>query len=170
MKLVECTKERHGQAILAIYNDAILNTVATYDCAPWTIERVYEHMDDHARHGWPWFGFEDDAGALMGFGTYGDFRPWEGYRFTIEHSVYVARAFRHRGVGMKILQELEARATRQGFHVMVACIDGGHVASIRLHERAGFTLCGRLPETGYKFNAWRDIVFYDKILGSGMQK
>lgn len=166
MKAIDCTPERHGEAIRAIYNDAILNTVALYDYAPRSIERVREQMEAHARAGFPWIGFEDEHGALMAFGTYGEFRAWEGYKYTVEHSVYVNRRFRRRGLGLLVLQELEARARKQGLHVMVGCIDSGHVASIRLHEKAGFALCGRLPQTGFKFGVWRDILFYDKILTS----
>lgn len=164
MNLVECTKERHAAAIRDIYNDVILNTPANYDAKARTLEQVCAHMDEHARGGYPWFGFEDDNGTLAAFGTYGAFRGWEGYRFTVELSVYVARPFRGRGLGLAVMREIEARARKQGLHVLVGCIDGGNVASVRLHERAGYAFCGRLPETGFKFGRFRDILFYDKIL------
>jgi phosphinothricin acetyltransferase len=113
--------------------------------------------------GYPVLVAHDEHG-VAGFGTFADFRPWPGYRFTVEHTLHVRADARGRGLGTQLLQALMQRARALGKHVMVAGVDADNAASIRLHERCGFAPAGRLREVGYKFDRWLDLVFLQRAL------
>ena len=105
----------------------------------------------------------DDTGVI-GFASFGDFRAWPGYRFTVEHSVHVRADRRSRGVGTALLTPLLARAAALGKHVMIAGIDADNTGSIRLHERLGFVEVAHFRQVGFKFGRWLDLVFLQRYL------
>ena len=164
MKVVQCEQKRHGAAILAIFNEAIINSTALYDYKPRTMEVMTTWFDAKAKGKFPVIGIENDAGELMAFGSYGTFRAWPAYKYSVEHSVYVDSRFRGRGLGKRALQEVIAAAQGQGYHVLVGVIDASNSISIRLHERLGFTHSGTLRQAGFKFGRWLDVAFYQLIL------
>ena len=100
--------------------------------------------------------------ARLAFATFGDFRAWPGYRFTVEHSVHVRSDCRGQGVGKELMKALFPRATALGKHVMIAGVDAANHASIRFHERLGFEKSGHLREVGHKFDRWLDLVFLQR--------
>ncbi len=166
MKLVDCEPRRHSAAILAIFNDAIVNSTALYDYRPRAAESMVTWFETKARGNFPVIGIENEAGELMGFGSYGTFRAWPAYKYTIEHSLYVDNRFRGRGVGKALLTALVEAASRQDYHVMVGGIDASNAVSIRLHEKLGFTHCGTVKQSGFKFGRWLDLAFYQRILAT----
>ena len=96
--LVDCTLERHADQILAIFNDAIATSTALYDYKPRPRESMDTWFQTKQKGGFPVIGFENAAGELMGFASYGTFRAWPAYKYSVEHSVYVDG--RHRGLGL----------------------------------------------------------------------
>jgi L-amino acid N-acyltransferase YncA len=169
MLLVECRRERHTEAILAIFNDAILNSTALYDYKPRTKEMMTAWFDAKSKGKFPIIGIENDSGELMGFASYGTFRAFSAYKYTVEHSVYVDARFRGQGVGKRLLQEIITAAQTQDYHVLVGGIDSTNAPSIRLHESFGFTHCGTIRQAGFKFNRWLDLAFYQLILTTPSQ-
>jgi phosphinothricin acetyltransferase len=166
MKLVACEPRRHSAAILAIFNDAIVNSTALYDYKPRTAESMVTWFEAKARGNYPVIGIENEAGELMGFGSYGTFRAWPAYKYTIEHSLYVDNRFRGRGVGKALLTAIVQAAEKQDYHVLVGGIDASNTVSIRLHEKLGFTHCGTVKQSGFKFGRWLDLAFYQRILAT----
>ena len=169
MQIVQCEKERHAEAILAIFNEAISNSTALYDYKPRTIEMMAAWFDAKAKGKFPVIGIENDAGELMGFGSYGTFRAWPAYKYSVEHSVYVDARFRGQGIGKRLLQEIITAAQAQDYHVIVGGIDATNSVSIRLHEALGFTFCGTIRQAGFKFGRWLDLSFYQLILSTPSQ-
>lgn len=164
MKIVPCDPARHAAPILDIFNEAIANSVALYDYQL----RTMADMDiwfaaKRLRH-YPVIGALSDTGELMGFASYGQFRERPAYKYSVEHSVYVDTRFRGQGVGRVLLREIIAAAESQQYHVMVGGIDASNTVSIRLHEKAGFTLCGIVKQSGFKFGRWLDLALYQLIL------
>ena len=149
--------------ILAITNQAIAETTALWTIAPATLETRGAWMAERLAAGFPVLVAEAD-GAVAGFGSFGAFRPFDGYLHTVEHSLYVDPAWQGRGLGGALLAALARRAEAMGKHAMVAGIEAGNAASIRLHERAGFAACGTLPEVGQKFGRWLDLTFMTRRL------
>jgi L-amino acid N-acyltransferase len=166
MKLIDCQRERHADAILAILNEAIVNSTALYDYQPRTRAMMEGWFDAKLKANYPVIGLEDDAGELLGFASYGSFRAWPAYKYSVEHSLYVDQRFRGRGVGRQLLTALIAAAERQQYHIMVGGIDATNAASIALHERLGFTACGIVRQAGFKFGRWLDLAFYQRILAT----
>jgi len=166
MNIVTCESARHSAPILAIFNDAIANSTALYDYKPRTPESMTAWFDVKAKGRFPVIGVENEAGELMGFASYGAFRAWPAYKYTIEHSIYVDARFRGRGLGRRLLKEIVAAAQGQDYHVMVGGIDAANAVSIRLHESMGFNHCGTVRHAGFKFGRWLDLAFYQLILGT----
>lgn len=164
MQLVLCEPKRHAEAILAIFNEAILNSTALYDYKPRTRDMMNAWFEAKSKGGFPVIGIENDSGHLMGFGSFGTFRAWPAYKYSVEHSVYVDARFRGQGVGTRMLEELIAAASKQDYHVLVGAIDASNSGSIRLHQKLGFAYCGTIRDAGFKFGRWLDLVFYQLIL------
>jgi L-amino acid N-acyltransferase len=164
MRVVQCEQKRHAEAILAIFNDAIINSTALYDYRPRTMEMISDWFDAKSRGKFPVIGIESASGDLMGFGSYGTFRAWPAYKYSVEHSVYVDARFRGQGIGKRLLQEIIAAAQAQDYHVLVGGIDATNSVSIRLHQTFGFVHCGTIRQAGFKFGRWLDLSFYQLIL------
>jgi phosphinothricin acetyltransferase len=163
MDLIECNLT-HAEAIRQILNDAILKTTALYDYLPRTPQMMHTWFETKRDGGFPILGVQTSEGELMGFASYGIFRPWPAYKYSIEHSLYVAEAYRRRGVGEFLLRSLIERAIAQDYHVMIGGIDADNQPSINLHLRLGFAPVGLLREVGYKFGRWLDLAFYQLVL------
>jgi len=158
------------ERLRSIYNDAVVHTTASYDYEPRTAEAQATWFATKQSAGYPVLVADDGAGAAMGFASYGPFRAWAGYRFTVEHSVYVHEAFRRRGIASVLVTHLLHHAAGQGLHLMVGAIDAANTGSIELHRRLGFESAGVLKEAGYKFDRWLDLAFMTRRLdrpGSG---
>jgi L-amino acid N-acyltransferase YncA len=150
--------------ILDITNEAIEHTTANWSLEPTTLDERLAWFHEHQRHGWPVLVAVRPDGRVIGYAAYSEFRPKAGYRFTVEHSIYVDAAERGRGIGSTLLATLVERAIAAGVHVMIGGVAGDNTASIRFHERFGFTATGYLREVGYKFDRWLDLVFVQRIL------
>lgn len=150
--------------ILAIYNDAVLKTTAIFNETPVELANREQWFADRVARGFPVFVTRDADGAVSGYASYGDFRPFFGYRFTVEHSVYIREDRRGQGLGGHLLAALCIHAKAKGLHVMVGGIGGDNAASLALHARHGFVEVGRMPEVGVKFGRWLDLVFMQKML------
>lgn len=162
--LVHCSFEHHGSAILAIINEAIRNTTAIYDYQPRSLDAMKKWFELKDNCGFPVLGLEDEAHGLVSFATYGSFRAFPAYRYTVESSVYIHQKLRGRGLGRTLMAELIALARQRDLHTLVACIDMQNTASIRLHESLGYTQAGVIRQAGYKFGHWLDAGFFQLIL------
>jgi L-amino acid N-acyltransferase len=146
-------------SILDIYNDAILHTTAVYHYEPQTLDNRLQWFRDKQEGGYPIMVL-DDGGSVAGFATYGPFRPWPAYKYTVEHSVYVHRDYRGRGAGEGLLREIIRLAETSGYSTLVAGIDASNDVSIALHRKLGFVLSGTIRRAGFKFGSWLDLSFY----------
>ncbi|MFV3126224.1 GNAT family N-acetyltransferase [Niveispirillum sp. KHB5.9] len=152
-------------AIAAIYNDAVANTTAIWNEVTVDAANRIAWMDDRRRLGYPVLVAVDEGdGAVIGYASFGDWRAFDGYRHTVEHSVYVRGDRRGGGIGRTLLVTLADRARALGKHVMVGAIEAGNVASIGLHESLGFQRTGLMPQVGMKFGRWLDLAFLQLIL------
>ncbi len=144
--------------ILEIYNHAILNTTAIYTYKPQTIEERKLWFDNKIKDGYPVFVYEENN-KVIGFSTYGPFRAWPAYKYTIEHSIYVNNECGNRGIGTILLKEVVKDAAKREYATIVAGIDSSNEKSIKMHKKLGFEDSGTIKRAGYKFGKWLDLTF-----------
>lgn len=149
--------------VLEIYNDIIVNTTAVYDYEPHTLAMRTAWYETKEEQGFPVFVAEEE-GHIIGFSSIGPFRAWAAYKFTVENSVYVAADQRGRGIGRLLLMPLVAAARELHLHTIVAGIDAGNEASLKLHQSFGFEEVAHFRQVGYKFGRWLDLKFLQLIL------
>jgi L-amino acid N-acyltransferase len=162
---IRLADENDLESILEIYNDAILNTTAVYQYKIHTLEMRKKWFADkqEARH--PVF-VATINNKVAGFVTYGNFRAWPAYKYTVEHSVYVHPGFRQRGVAKKLLAIIIETAKQNDIHALVAGIDADNTISIQLHKQFNFKEVGKIKEAGYKFGKWLDLTFMQLLLNT----
>ena len=105
---------------------------------------------------------------VLGFAYYSTFRPREGYRFTVENTIYIHKSIRGGGIGSALMERLLSHARDRGnVHAIVAALTASNEGSIRFHERFGFVNVGTMKEVGLKFGEWQDVTFMQLILPGG---
>jgi L-amino acid N-acyltransferase len=161
--LIDCDRSRATE-ILAILNEAIEHSTALYDYRSRTPAMMDSWFDAKEKGEYPVIGAIEDDGRLLGFASYGPFRNWPAYKYSVEHSVYVHKDSRGRGIGRLLLEAIIARARFQQYHNVIGGIDATNDVSIALHTRFGFQFCGRVQHAGFKFGRWLDLDFYQLIL------
>ena len=157
-------EDRDIEGIAAIYNHAVAHTTAIWNSTPADLADRRAWTAARRAAGYPVLVAVDERGAVAGYASFGDWRAFDGYRHTVEHSVHVRADRRGAGIGKSLMLALIGRARKQGRHVMVAGIEAGNAASIRLHEGLGFRQVGLLPEVGAKFGTWLDLAFLQLVL------
>jgi phosphinothricin acetyltransferase len=169
MNFIDCTLDAHADAILDIFNEAIVNSTALYDYHPRPREAMDAWFKAKQANRFPVIGMVDEHDHLLGFASYGSFRAWPAYKYSVEHSVYVHKDHRGRGLGRLLMERLIGAARQQQMHVMVGGIDIANRASISMHEKLGFVHSGTIRQAGFKFGRWLDLGFYQLVLDTPEQ-
>jgi phosphinothricin acetyltransferase len=151
-------------AVVAIYGEAVRTSVATFDLTDpvagyWETRLAATDPGDH------FLVATDDRDSVVGFAYSGAFRPRPAYAGTRESSIYLATGARGRGVGRRLYDELIARTSADGVHLLVAVVAQPNPASDGLHRSCGFVEVGTFHEVGRKFERWVDTRWYELRLG-----
>lgn len=148
-------------AITEIYNEAILNTVATFDTNPKTLE---EQKDWFAHHGpkYPILVAQQD-GLIVGWASLSMWSERCAYSDTAEISVYVNEDHQGKGIGRKLLEAIIQAGQDAGLHTVIARITEGNKVSIHIAESLGFEHIGIMKEVGQKFSKLLDVYLMQKI-------
>jgi L-amino acid N-acyltransferase len=157
--VIRLAQEKDLQGILDIYNDAVLHTTAVYTYKAQTLESRKLWYKQKLEDGFPVIVYELDN-KVVGFATFGPFRPWPAYKYSIEHSIYVDSSYRRKGIATSLLKEIIAMANEREYMTLIAGIDAANEKSIAMHEKFGFVHSGTITKAGYKFNTWLDLAFY----------
>jgi phosphinothricin acetyltransferase len=168
MIIIREAREVDVPALLAIYNHVILHTTAVYTYEPQTLSARQSWYAEKLASGYPVYVAEE-AGQVVGFSSYGPFRAWPAYKYTIENSVYVTEEQRGKGVGKLLIRPLIESAHARGFHAIIAGIDASNDASLRLHASFGFLEVAHFKQVGYKFGRWLDLKFMELLLDTPAQ-
>ena len=147
-------------AMLEIYNDIIVNTTAVWHDEPHTLAMRKEWFEQRKQQGLPIFAALEDE-KILGFSTIGSFRPWPGYRYTVENSIYVAKESRGKGVANSLMPPIINAAKELNLHAIVAGIEATNTTSIALHNKFGFVEVAHFKEVGFKFGRWMDLKFLE---------
>ena len=161
---IDDASEADLPGILEIYNDAVHHTLAIWNETPVDLANRLDWWHARRAQGYPVLVARDSDGTVLGYASFGDWRPFEGFRHTVEHSVYIHPSARGRGVARGLMTALIERAREASKHVMVAGIESGNAASLALHRRLGFTVTAEMPQVGCKFGRWLDLTFMQLAL------
>lgn len=154
-------------AITAIYRHAVLHGTATFEIDAPDVGEMARRFEAITGDRGPYL-VATSGSAVAGYAYAGTYRPRPAYRFTVEDSIYLAPESQKRGIGSALLNELIARAEKEGFRQMIAVIgDSANAGSIAVHARAGFEMIGTHPNVGFKFGRWLDTVMMQRALGDG---
>jgi phosphinothricin acetyltransferase len=151
-------------AILDIYNEAVLNTTASADYEPRSLQSRYDWFDEHQTDGYPVFVATNGKGGVVGWSSLSRYKERIGYRYTTENSIYIHPDWRGMGVGKLLMPPLINAAREMGLHAIVAGISADNTASLNLHAQFGFVEVAHYKETIYKFGQWLDVVYMEKLL------
>jgi phosphinothricin acetyltransferase len=162
-KLINLTLEEHGQQIMEIFNEVIKTSTALYEYQPRSMDTMKSWFETKAAGNFPVIGLVAQE-TLLGFASYGAFRPQPAYQYTVEHSVYVHPDHRGHGYGKLLLEELIQSARAGQMRSTIGVIDAQNLVSIRLHEQLGFKQVGMISEAGFKFDRWLDAAIYQLML------
>jgi len=145
-------------AIAEIYNHAVVHTAAIWNDKTVDTDNRIAWYEARQIAGYPVLVSEEN-GVITGYASFGDWRAFDGFRHTVEHSVYVHPDHQGKGLGRQLLSRLIEEARRCGKHVMVAGIESQNHASLHLHETLGFNTTAQMPQVGTKFGRWLDLTF-----------
>lgn len=152
-------------SVQRIYADHVAHGLASFEETPPGIAEMRSRFLSLAGQSFPYIVAER-GGRLLGYSYAGPYRTRSAYRFTVENSVYVDRAWAGQGIGRTLLSDLIIQCEKGPWRQMIAIIgNSGNRASIALHESLGFRLVGTLREVGFKHGQWVDTVLMQRELG-----
>ena len=163
MVQIRSATENDLQQTLDIYNEIIANSTAIFQYEPQTLEMRKAWFAEKQDKNFPVFVAEENN-AIVGFSTFGQFRNWQAYKFSVENSVYVKADCRGRGIGKLLLQPLIDAAKEMQLHTIIAGIVADNEASLALHKQFGFIEVAHFKEVGWKFNRWLDLKFLQLMI------
>ncbi len=150
-------------ALMGIWNPVIRDTLITFTSIEKIPADLSEMIASKAQQGVPFLVIEQQ-GVVSGFATYGPFRTGSGYAQTMEHSIMLTDSAKGKGAGRALLTALEEHARAQDIHSLIAGISSENPAAIAFHQACGFRKQATLPEVGYKFDRWLDLILLQKNL------
>ncbi|WP_444815805.1 GNAT family N-acetyltransferase [Stutzerimonas frequens] len=155
--------------ILRIYNDAVENSTAIWNDRIVDLDNRRAWLAERHDQGYPVLVAIDEGGQVAGYASFGPWRPHDGFRHTVENSVYVSPDHRGSGIGRSLMKALIERARMLEKHVMVAFIESENRASVHMHQQLGFIHVGQMRQVGCKFGRWLDLTMMQLTLNRTSQ-
>ncbi|EGM76597.1 sortase-like acyltransferase [Rheinheimera sp. A13L] len=162
-KMIRQATTADAAAIVAIYNHYVVNTSVTFEEQAVSAEQMAERIEQVQNDGLPWLVLEQN-GELLGYAYATKWRARSAYRFSVESTVYVKASITSQGIGSQLYQQLLAELKDLGLHLVIGGITLPNEKSVALHEKLGFEKCGHFQQAGFKFEQWRDVGYWQKLL------
>ena len=144
-------------AIAQIWNAAIRDTTITFNPDEKSVDDVAA-LIEQACLVW------EVEGRVLGFARYFQFRGGAGYRYTAEHTIMLHSDAHGQGVGRQLMGALCTDAKNAGMHTLFAGCSAENPGAVLFHAALGFQTVATLPEVGFKFGRWIDLVLMQKHL------
>ncbi|UZD92500.1 GNAT family N-acetyltransferase [Cognatishimia activa] len=158
--IIRVAKLSDAEVAAEIWNAEIRDGISTFN----SVEKSVAELEEQIQSRGPAFQVAEHEGEVIGFATYFPFRGGVGYSHSKEHTIYLSPNARGLGAGRALMDALLVAAKADGVHSMMAGISGENEAGVRFHAALGFKHVARVPEVGYKFNRWMDLILMQKFL------
>jgi phosphinothricin acetyltransferase len=151
-----------AQALVEIYNPFIRSTTITFEEEEITAEEMASRIAK-VTASYPWIIWEE-GGLVLGYAYGSTWRSRPAYRFATETTIYLGPEGLGKGMGSRLYEALLTELQQRGFHSALGCLALPNEPSVRLHEKLGFRKVGHMREAGWKFGAWVDVGFWERML------
>ncbi|MDE7166877.1 MAG: GNAT family N-acetyltransferase [Bacteroidaceae bacterium] len=158
-----------AEAIRTIYAPYVENTAVTFEYDVPTLQEMRRRISEITLN-YPWLVAEKD-GRIVGYAYAHQLRKRAAFQWSVETSIYLAQEVRGQGIGPQLYKALEAALNEKGIHNLYACIayvspenEYLTTASVRFHERMGYSRAAHFHRCGYKFEQWFDILWMERII------
>ncbi|MFD1160033.1 GNAT family N-acetyltransferase [Roseovarius aestuarii] len=149
--------------IAAYWNPLIRETSITFNTKERDPDQLAQEIGARQKEGKAYL-VVCEGSEVCGHATYTQFRAGPGYARCMEHTIILTPAVQGQGAGRLLMHALEDHARQRGVHSLIACISGENTGAIAFHAHLGFRQVASIPETGYKFGRWMDLIFMQKLL------
>ena len=153
---------RDAKAIVDIYNEYVVNSVATFETEPLRVEEMEGRIAGISAS-YPYLVYVDQD-EVVGYCYAHTWKERAAYRYTAETTVYLSPAYTGRGIGTLLMQKLIEECRNKNYRALIACITDDNIASKSLHIRLGFKQVSHFKKVGLKFDRWLDVVDYELLL------
>jgi L-amino acid N-acyltransferase YncA len=164
MMQIRLVQPSDAPALCEIYNHAVLNSTATMDTEPRSLEAQLLWIEKHDGNPFPAWVMVNEHDMVVGYASLSPYNPKPGYRTTAEVSVYVHFHHRAKGIGHSLLDHLLSEAPKYNFVTLISLITSDNTVSIHLHQKLGFSRVGKLTQIARKFDKWVDVVIMNHNL------
>ena len=161
--MIRSAASADAAAIATIYNHYVIHTSVTFEEQAVAPSQMAERIMQVQNDGLPWLVLEQN-GELLGYAYATKWRVRSAYRFSVESTVYVKDGITARGIGSQLYQQLLTELKALGLHLVIGGITLPNEKSVALHEKFGFEKCGHFQQVGFKFEQWRDVGYWQKLL------
>ena len=161
--MIRPARAADAPALAALLNHWILHTAVTFNPVPKTEADILAMIAAKAADGHA-FLVAEDAGTVIGQACYGQFRSGVGYKTCMEHSISLLPGTPQRGLGRALLTAIEDHARSTGAHQMIAGVSDENAAGKAFHARMGYAHIANVPQAGFKFGRYIDLVLMQKFL------
>jgi L-amino acid N-acyltransferase YncA len=152
-----------ADVVAAIYNYYVTDTVVTFEEETVAPSEMVRRMEEVRSASLPWLVAEL-GGRVVGYAYGTRWRPRSGYRFSSEITVYLDPGHGGRGIGSALYGRLLPLLRDGGMHAVIGGIALPNPASVALHEKFGLRQVAHFKETGFKFNRWIDVGYWERTL------
>ncbi|EPX81204.1 GNAT family N-acetyltransferase [Litoreibacter arenae] len=163
MTVIRPVRSEDVASIAGILNPIISDTTITFTPTPLSEADLLKALSENERQERPYL-IADRDGSVVGYAKLGPFRSGAGYARTAEITVHVAPEWHGRGIGRALVEALVAQARATGVHSLIAGVSAENANAIKFHEKLGFAHVGLIPEAGYKFDRYIDLVLMQKFV------
>ena len=160
--MIRNVSSRDAKAIVDIYNEYVVNSVATFETEPLRVEEMEGRIAGISAS-YPYLVYVDHD-EVVGYCYAHAWKEKAAYKYTLETTVYLSPGYKGKGIGRQLMERLIEECRAGGYHALIAGFTEGNEASCSLHEKLGFRKVSHFEKVGLKFGRWLDVVDYELII------
>ncbi len=161
--MIRTANEKDAKAIADIYNYYIDNSIITFETEHVSTEEMANRIEESLIQNLPYLVIEEKS-KVVGYAYASKWKGRCAYRYSVESTVYLDHKATGKSYGTLLYKELFNQLKGLGYHAVIGGISLPNPASVALHEKMGMAKVAHFKETGFKFDKWIDVAYWQKIL------